>query len=100
MYEIRTQESRKESRPAMKMTRARLLALPMALMAAMTMTTASMAAIQVDKPIHYAGETVLISGGGLMTPGETVSVLVGGPDGSVAQLHQVIADSAGNFSDT
>jgi hypothetical protein len=61
--------------------------------------TSVLAAIQTDKPEYAPGETVYVTGDG-MAPGETVAVDIVYPDGSLAQHHEVVADDAGNFSDS
>src|SRR5437870_4603454 len=52
-----------------------------------------------DRNVYQAGDTVIISGDG-MQAGESVGVEVFLPDASLAQHHDVLADSQGNFSDS
>jgi len=52
-----------------------------------------------DRNVYQAGDTVNISGDG-MQAGESVGVEVFLPDASLAQHHDVLADSQGNFSDS
>jgi uncharacterized repeat protein (TIGR01451 family) len=52
-----------------------------------------------DRNVYQAGDTVLIGGDG-MQAGESVGVEVFLPDASLAQHHDVLADSQGNFTDS
>jgi len=76
-------------------------ALVSAAAALLVTTTAGYAAASVstDRWLYQAGETVQITGDE-MWPGELVTVEVTYPDGSSAQVHEVVADAGGMFSDT
>jgi hypothetical protein len=58
-----------------------------------------LADVHTDKPDYPPGSTVYISGDG-MDSLETVQVEVYRPDGSLGHIADVVADSAGNFSDS
>src|SRR3972149_110161 len=77
--------------------RAATVAMAVALLMASVGTVS--AAVWTDQSDYSPGSIVTISGDG-MEPGEDVGVFVYFPDGTVAQYNEVVADEAGNFSDT
>lgn len=93
-------ERRRQMYEGLVQSRKWLRALPLLLLAvALLGVTTVLADVSTDKYDYAPGETVYIFGDG-MEPGETVAVDVYYPDGSLAQHHEVVADDAGNFSDT
>jgi hypothetical protein len=58
-----------------------------------------LADVRTDQPDYAPGSTVSISGDG-MQPGESVAVEVFFPDGTLAQIHYVAADTSGEFTDS
>lgn len=75
------------------------LVLGLAVMLALALVSTALAAVWTNQSIYVSGDTVNVSGDGMLS-GETVTVDVQYPDGSLAQQHQVTADGSGNFSDT
>jgi hypothetical protein len=57
------------------------------------------ATVSTDAYYYNFGDTVQITGDGMQT-GESVSVGVSYPGGTLAQEHQVVADENGNFADS
>jgi uncharacterized repeat protein (TIGR01451 family) len=78
---------------------ARGIALAAVLATVGLMAGQAMADVWTDGYVYHAGDTVTISGNGMLA-GESVGVDVLLPDGSVAQHHDVAADDQGNFSDS
>jgi hypothetical protein len=59
----------------------------------------ALAAVQTDKYEYTAGETVYISGDGMLA-GESLNIEVYLPDSTLDQSHEVVAAEDGTFSDT
>lgn len=96
----RRYEGRRQLYEGLVQWRKWLRALPLLLLAVGLLgVTTVLADVSTDKYDYVPGETVYISGDGML-PGETVAVDIYYPDGSLAQHHEVLADDAGNFSDT
>jgi hypothetical protein len=74
------------------------IAMTLAVIMAMLVTSLAMADVITNQYIYYAGDIVYISGNGMQVD-ETVTVNVLYPDGSLAQQHEVLADNEGNFFD-
>jgi hypothetical protein len=74
-------------------------AVTLAMAALFVSTTAAFAAVSTDKYLYAYGETVQINGDE-MDAGETVTVEVFFPDGSLAQSHDVIAADDGTYADS
>jgi len=76
----------------------RLIALLGALVVVVGLAGNGQAAVSTDRWNYQAGDTVQITGDGMLA-GETVGVDVSYPDASLAQHHDVSADTNGSFSD-